>query len=108
MIELRSVRKTYGDTASRVEALKGIDLQVDPGQFVSIMGPSGSGKTTLLHLMSALDVPSSGSIRIDGQDTRGLDEAAKNSENMCPAGGRHNSVWFGNRPLFVYQKSSCW
>ena len=76
MIELRSVCKTYGDAASRVDALKGIDLQVEPGQFVSIMGPSGSGKTTLLHLMSALDVPSSGSIRIDGQETARLDDDA--------------------------------
>lgn len=76
MIELRSISKTYGEAAARVDALKGIDLRIAKGGFVSIMGPSGSGKSTLLNLMSALDVPSSGSIKIDGQDTSGLDDDA--------------------------------
>lgn len=68
MIELLSVAKTYGDGASRVEALREIDLHVPAGQFVSIMGPSGSGKSTLLNLVCALDVPSAGSIRIAGHE----------------------------------------
>ena len=68
MIELRSVSKTYGQGPNRVEALRGIDLRVQAGQFVSIMGPSGSGKSTLLNLVSALDTPDAGSIVIDGQE----------------------------------------
>ena len=60
MISLQNVRKVYGEGETRVEALKGIDLEIARGQFVSIMGPSGSGKSTLLNLVSALDVPTAG------------------------------------------------
>jgi putative ABC transport system ATP-binding protein len=76
MIELRSVTKTYGDGASRVDALKSVDLRIPAGQFVSIMGPSGSGKSTLLNLVSALDTPSAGQISIDGQEIGSLDDDA--------------------------------
>lgn len=76
MIELRAVAKAYGEGPSRVEALKGVDLSVPAGQFVSIMGPSGSGKTTLLNLLSALDGPSAGTIAIDGEDISRLDDEA--------------------------------
>jgi putative ABC transport system ATP-binding protein len=68
MIELERVSKTYGEGAGRVEALRRVDLTIVAGQFVSIMGPSGSGKSTLLNLVSALDVPSSGTISIAGRD----------------------------------------
>ena len=51
-----------------VQALRGVDLEVDPGEFISIVGPSGSGKTTLLNLMGALDVPTGGRIEIFGRD----------------------------------------
>jgi putative ABC transport system ATP-binding protein len=67
MIELRAVSKTYGSGATQVAALRGVDLSIASGEFVSIMGPSGSGKSTLLNLVSALDVPSAGEITIDGQ-----------------------------------------
>ena len=76
MIELRAVAKSYGEGASRVMALKSIDLSIPGGQFVSIMGPSGSGKSTLLNLVSALDIPSSGSIVIGGEDISRLDDDA--------------------------------
>jgi putative ABC transport system ATP-binding protein len=76
MIELQSVSRTYGEGATRVEALVEIDLHIPAGQFVSIMGPSGSGKSTLLNLVSALDVPTSGRIHIDGQDIGTLDDDA--------------------------------
>jgi putative ABC transport system ATP-binding protein len=63
------------DTGShRVEILRGIDLIVPKGQFVAVMGPSGSGKTTLLGLLAGLDLPSSGSITLDGQEITGLTE----------------------------------
>jgi putative ABC transport system ATP-binding protein len=76
MLELHSVRKTYGAGESRVEALKGIDATLHAGEFVSIMGPSGSGKSTLLNLVSALDAPSTGRIVIDGVDISALDDDA--------------------------------
>ncbi|MDB4973552.1 MAG: Lipoprotein releasing system ATP-binding protein LolD [Myxococcaceae bacterium] len=76
MIELNRVSKTYGDGENRVTALDQLDLHVAAGQFVSIMGASGSGKSTLLNLVSALDGPSAGSIRIDGQEISSLDDDA--------------------------------
>jgi putative ABC transport system ATP-binding protein len=76
MIRLRGLVKTYGEGANRVEALKGIDLFIAGGEFVSIMGPSGSGKSTLLNLVSALDTPSAGEISIDGQEIGNLDDDA--------------------------------
>ncbi|HET8935424.1 MAG TPA: ABC transporter ATP-binding protein [Polyangiales bacterium] len=76
MIRLRGLVKTYGEDANRVEALKGIDLSIAAGEFVSIMGPSGSGKSTLLNLISALDTPSAGEISIDGQEIGNLSDDA--------------------------------
>jgi putative ABC transport system ATP-binding protein len=76
VIELQDVKKTYGEGPARVEALKGVNLRVEAGEFVSVMGPSGSGKSTLLNLVSALDTPSSGRILIDGNDTSKLNDDA--------------------------------
>ncbi len=76
MIELRSVSKSYGEGAGRVDALRGVDLRIEAGEFVSIMGPSGSGKSTLLNLVSALDLPTAGQITIAGQDIATLDDDA--------------------------------
>ena len=67
-VEARGVTRVFGEEATRVEALRGIDLSVKPGEFVAIMGPSGSGKSTLLHLLGGLDEPTSGSVQVDGQD----------------------------------------
>lgn len=74
MIELHSVSKRYGTGASRVDALREVDLKIASGEFVSIMGPSGSGKSTLLNLMSALEVQDGGQILIDGQDIKSLSD----------------------------------
>ena len=76
MIRLSGLVKPYGEGASRVDALKGIDLFIAAGEFVSIMGPSGSGKSTLLNLVSALDTPSAGEISIDGQQIGSLSDDA--------------------------------
>jgi putative ABC transport system ATP-binding protein len=74
MLEMHAITKVYGEGRSSVEALKHVDLRVARGEFVSIMGPSGSGKSTLLNLASALDLPSSGRIRIADQDISQLDD----------------------------------
>jgi putative ABC transport system ATP-binding protein len=63
LYELRGVERTYG----AVHAVAGIDLDVDPGEFVVVVGPSGSGKTTLLQLLGALDRPTRGEIRFEGR-----------------------------------------
>ncbi len=74
MIRLEAVGKVYGSGAGRTVALEEISLQIAPGQFVAVAGPSGSGKTSLLNLIGAIDVPSTGTVRIEGQDLRGLSE----------------------------------
>jgi putative ABC transport system ATP-binding protein len=74
MIQVRGLHKTIVSGSRRVEILKGIDLDVPKGQFVSIVGPSGSGKSTLLGLLAGLDSPTSGSIRLAGEEITALDE----------------------------------
>ncbi|MBD3801433.1 MAG: ABC transporter ATP-binding protein [Campylobacterales bacterium] len=78
MIELAKVNKYFfKDTAREVHALRDIDLVIDSGEYGVITGPSGCGKTTLLNAIGALDAIDSGSIRIDGTETSGLDETAR-------------------------------
>ncbi len=67
-LAIRSLRKAYGEGAARVEALKGVSLQVDAGEFVVVLGPSGSGKTTLLNIVGGIDTATDGSVRVDGED----------------------------------------
>ncbi|ELZ25613.1 ABC transporter ATP-binding protein [Halosimplex carlsbadense 2-9-1] len=74
VIETRGAVKRYRTGGETLEALKGIDFAVEPGEFVSIMGPSGSGKTTLLNLLGLLDDPSEGEVLLDGEDVTGLSD----------------------------------
>jgi len=74
MISVRNLLKNYGHGQSAVQALKGIDLDIDAGEFVAIMGRSGSGKSTLLRILGLLDMPSGGEVRIDGVDALKLAE----------------------------------
>ncbi len=68
MIEVANAVKVYRRGANLVRALNGVSLTVPKGQFLSVMGSSGSGKSTMLNLLGALDVPTSGTIRIDGKE----------------------------------------
>ncbi len=74
LLELEGVKKIYYMGNIEVPALRGVDLNIDRGEFVAIMGPSGSGKSTMLNMLGLLDSPTSGKIVIDGVDVSSLDE----------------------------------
>jgi putative ABC transport system ATP-binding protein len=68
LIKVRGLNKTYRRGGEQIQVLQGLNLDVDKGDFVAFMGPSGSGKTTMLNLLGGLDVPSAGSITVDGDE----------------------------------------
>jgi putative ABC transport system ATP-binding protein len=75
MLRLRGLHKSYGTGSSRLHALKGIDLDIAPGELVSIMGASGSGKSTLLNILGLLDWHDGGEYFLDGKLMQGLSES---------------------------------
>src|ERR1041385_3293332 len=71
-VQMRRLTKSFPSGEGPLPVLRGIDLDIRRGEFVSIMGPSGSGKSTLLNLIGLLDVPTGGAIRLLGTETQGL------------------------------------
>ncbi len=67
LIVTHEIRKVYSDDGVPVEALKGVSVKIGRGEFTAVVGPSGSGKTTFLNIISGLDVPTSGSVSLDGR-----------------------------------------
>ncbi len=67
LLELRNVSKIYRLGGEEIRALDDVSLDIESGQFISIIGPSGSGKSTLMHILGCLDTPSTGTIRLDGR-----------------------------------------
>ncbi|HOJ46420.1 MAG TPA: ABC transporter ATP-binding protein, partial [Bacillota bacterium] len=72
MLELNGISKVYGQGASQVEALRDVDLNISPGEFVAVMGTSGCGKTTLLNIIGCLDTATSGIYTLQGKDVSRL------------------------------------
>ena len=73
-LEIRDIRKSYGQGDNRIEVLKGIDLSLDKGEFCVLLGPSGSGKSTLLNIIGGIDHMDSGEITIDGEKMNDMKE----------------------------------
>ena len=86
ILEARDLVKRYRLGAGEVEALRGVSLAVEKGEFVAIMGESGSGKSTMLHLLGGLDLPSSGEVVIDGISISGLDEEQRTLTRRAKTG----------------------
>jgi len=76
ILRLLDVGKVYATGSVEVEALRGVSLEVARGEYVAIMGPSGSGKSTLMHILGCLDVPTTGSYHLAGEDVSTMSESA--------------------------------
>ena len=74
VIDIRDVHRIYESAAGLTPALRGVSLQVEPGEFLAIMGPSGSGKSTLMNILGCLDTPTSGKYLLEGVDVSTLDD----------------------------------
>lgn len=77
VVNVSDLTKIYDLDGQKIEALAGIDLAIEPGEFVAVMGPSGSGKSTFMHLVGLLDAPTSGRYELEGTDVSQLDGDAR-------------------------------
>jgi putative ABC transport system ATP-binding protein len=94
VVVAREVERSFNSGTGMVEVLRGVDLYLEPGELVALYGPSGSGKTTLLNLIGALDYPSSGEIRVRGEEITRISE-----HNRAQLRRRHISFIFQNNTL---------
>jgi putative ABC transport system ATP-binding protein len=76
LIEMKDIRKSYSNQAFETEVLKGINLNIEEGEYVSIIGPSGAGKSTLMTLLGCLGAPTTGSYLLDDQEVAGMSDRA--------------------------------
>ena len=101
IVKTKQLRKTYAaGTAHEVEVLHGVEMEVRAGEFVTIIGQSGSGKSTLLNILGALDVPTSGTVEINGVDVTVL-----NSDELADLRG--NTVGFVFQAHYLLEEFSC-
>lgn len=75
-LEIKNIKKHFGEGESRVEVLKGIDIEIEKGEFCVLLGPSGSGKSTLLNIIGGIDAADEGHISINGEKTADMNEKA--------------------------------
>lgn len=75
-LEIKNIKKYFGEGESRVEVLKGIDIEIEKGEFCVLLGPSGSGKSTLLNIIGGIDAADEGYISINGEKTADMNEKA--------------------------------
>lgn len=75
-LEIKNIKKRFGEGESRVEVLKGIDIEIEKGEFCVLLGPSGSGKSTLLNIIGGIDAADEGYISINGEKTADMNEKA--------------------------------
>jgi putative ABC transport system ATP-binding protein len=80
ILETRSLKKSYGEGEARVNAVRGIDIGIEKGEFVAIMGRSGSGKSTLLSMLGGVEKPSEGSVLIEGRDMADMSDDERTME----------------------------
>ena len=100
MIRLRGMHKTYRTGKVETEVLRGVDLDIDEGEFVAIVGPSGSGKTTLLHAVGGLDSDYSGTVEVDGKDLHKLSDVELSSY-------RNRTVGFVFQHFYLLPHMTC-
>ena len=86
LLTITGLTRTYVTGDRTLEVLKGVDVQVMPGEVVGLIGPSGSGKSSLLHAAGLLERPNAGEIRIDGEDVGGLDERGRTRLRLAKIG----------------------
>ena len=90
LIRVRNLNKIYHRGGESIEVLQGLNLDVEHGEFVAFMGPSGSGKTTLLNLLGGLDIPTSGTVTVDGDEITSMS-------------GRNLAAWRARHVGFIFQ-----